>query len=232
VQSEQLRRKGRREDKTNLVRSVGDAHVKVRQLRLDEIADEDVELLLFRPARWRIVNTFFEKAFSAQPPPSTLPHPHHPLRRTSAHPSLNLSLPQVTPLTPSLRPLHRYSTRKSQREKSVSTYLPCTRLLSSAAILGSISTAVQVLHFSRMRTVRLPVPGPISRTTSEGRRLALSTMLERNETEMRLNDDGEVGGSRSKNGGRRGRKGSGAAEGGERDGEGTEGKGQSSATPS
>lgn len=42
---------------------------------------------------------------------------------------------------------------------------------------GSISTATHFLTFSRIRTVRLPVPGPTSSTTSVGLRLALSTML-------------------------------------------------------
>jgi hypothetical protein len=42
---------------------------------------------------------------------------------------------------------------------------------------GSISTAVHDLHFSNILTVRFPVPGPTSRTTSVERKLALSTML-------------------------------------------------------
>lgn len=52
------------------------------------------------------------------------------------------------------------------------TYLPCTRFVSSAAMRGSISTAVQCFAFSNIRTVRFPVPGPTSRTLSVGRRLA------------------------------------------------------------
>lgn len=72
--------------------------------------------------------------------------------------------------------------RQSPEEKNGSedgflTHFPCTRFVNSAAMRGSISTAVHDLHFSRIRTVRLPVPGPTSRTTSEGRRFALSTML-------------------------------------------------------
>lgn len=41
---------------------------------------------------------------------------------------------------------------------------------------GSISTTVTFFAFSRMRTVRLPVPGPTSSTVSVGLRAALSTM--------------------------------------------------------
>lgn len=63
------------------------------------------------------------------------------------------------------------------QQATLATYLPCTRFVSSAAIRGSISTAVHDLHFSKIRTVKLPVPGPTSRTTSEGRKFALSTML-------------------------------------------------------
>jgi hypothetical protein len=53
-----------------------------------------------------------------------------------------------------------------------STYFPWTRFVSSAAMRGSISTAVQCFAFSNIRTVRFPVPGPTSRTLSVGRRLA------------------------------------------------------------
>lgn len=42
--------------------------------------------------------------------------------------------------------------------------LPWTRLVTSAAILGSSSTAMTFLAFSRIFTVRLPVPGPTSST--------------------------------------------------------------------
>ena len=42
--------------------------------------------------------------------------------------------------------------------------LPCTRFVTSAAIRGSSSTAMTFLAFSRILTVRLPVPGPTSRT--------------------------------------------------------------------
>ena len=47
-----------------------------------------------------------------------------------------------------------------------SSGVPWTRLVSSAAMRGSISTAVTALAALRIRTVRLPVPGPISRTWS------------------------------------------------------------------
>jgi hypothetical protein len=50
------------------------------------------------------------------------------------------------------------------------THLPMNRFLTSAAMRGSISTATHFLTFSRMRTVRLPVPGPTSSTTSVGLR--------------------------------------------------------------
>ena len=43
-------------------------------------------------------------------------------------------------------------------------------------ILGSNSTAITFFAFSNMRTVKFPVPGPTSRTTSEGLRFALATM--------------------------------------------------------
>lgn len=42
--------------------------------------------------------------------------------------------------------------------------LPCTRLVTSAAIRGSNSTAITFFAFSSIRTVKLPVPGPTSRT--------------------------------------------------------------------
>ncbi len=41
---------------------------------------------------------------------------------------------------------------------------PCTRLVTSAAILGSNSTAMTFFAFSSILTVKLPVPGPTSRT--------------------------------------------------------------------
>lgn len=50
------------------------------------------------------------------------------------------------------------------------THFPCTRFVSSAAIRGSISTAVTCFAFSSILTVRLPVPGPTSSTLSVGRR--------------------------------------------------------------
>lgn len=52
------------------------------------------------------------------------------------------------------------------------THFPMNRFLTSAAIRGSISTATHFLTFSRIRTVRLPVPGPTSSTTSVGLRNA------------------------------------------------------------
>lgn len=55
------------------------------------------------------------------------------------------------------------------------TYLPCTRFVSSAAIRGSISTAVQCFALFNISTVRFPVPGPTSRTLSVGRRFAWLT---------------------------------------------------------
>lgn len=58
-----------------------------------------------------------------------------------------------------------------------STHFPWTRFVSSAAILGSISTAVTCFAFSRILTVRFPVPGPTSRTLSVGLRLACTIGL-------------------------------------------------------
>lgn len=46
------------------------------------------------------------------------------------------------------------------------THLPKTRFVTSLAIRGSISTATTFRHCSRIRTVKFPVPGPTSRTTS------------------------------------------------------------------
>lgn len=54
--------------------------------------------------------------------------------------------------------------------------VPMTRLVISLAMRGSSSTATSLLAFSRMRTLMLPVPGPISSTVSVGLRLAFSTM--------------------------------------------------------
>ena len=54
--------------------------------------------------------------------------------------------------------------------------VPCTRFVTSAAIRGSNSTHIHFFARSRMRTVRLPVPGPTSRTVSVGLRYAFSTM--------------------------------------------------------
>lgn len=80
-----------------------------------------------------------------------------------------------------------------ERGKVFSTHLPWTRLVNSAAIRGSISTAVHSLHFSRIRTVKLPVPGPISRTESVDLRFALSTILraERTERLVDVHHEGE-----------------------------------------
>jgi hypothetical protein len=46
------------------------------------------------------------------------------------------------------------------------THLPNTRFVTSLAIRGSISTATTFRHCSNIRTVKFPVPGPTSRTTS------------------------------------------------------------------
>ena len=62
--------------------------------------------------------------------------------------------------------------RYAQTHTNGSTHLPCTRFVNSAAMRGSISTAVTCFAFSNMRTVRLPVPGPTSSTLSVGRKLA------------------------------------------------------------
>ena len=56
--------------------------------------------------------------------------------------------------------------------RSQFTHFPWTRFVNSAAMRGSISTAVTCFAFSKMRTVRLPVPGPTSSTLSVGRKLA------------------------------------------------------------
>lgn len=55
--------------------------------------------------------------------------------------------------------------------------VPWTRFCNSATNRGSISQAITFLHFSRILTVIFPVPGPISRTTSVGRRADFSSML-------------------------------------------------------
>jgi hypothetical protein len=54
--------------------------------------------------------------------------------------------------------------------------VPCTRFVNSAAIRGSISTAVTDFAALRISTVKLPVPGPTSRTWSVCFRLALCTI--------------------------------------------------------
>ena len=54
--------------------------------------------------------------------------------------------------------------------------VPWTRLVTSAAILGSNSTQMHFFARSSIRTVRFPVPGPTSRTVSVGLRYAFSTM--------------------------------------------------------
>ena len=51
-----------------------------------------------------------------------------------------------------------------------------TRLVNSAAIRGSISTAVTDFAAFRISIVRFPVPGPTSRTWSDCLREALSTI--------------------------------------------------------
>jgi len=50
----------------------------------------------------------------------------------------------------------------------VNTYVPCTRFITSAAMRGSISIAVTCFAWSRILTVRFPVPGPTSSTLSVG----------------------------------------------------------------
>ena len=52
------------------------------------------------------------------------------------------------------------------------THVPCTRFITSAAILGSISIAVTCFDFSSILTVKFPVPGPTSRTLSVGFKFA------------------------------------------------------------
>lgn len=61
---------------------------------------------------------------------------------------------------------------RENEEGEVRTYFPWTRFVNSAAMRGSISTAVTCFACSRMRTVKLPVPGPTSSTLSVGRRFA------------------------------------------------------------
>lgn len=62
--------------------------------------------------------------------------------------------------------------RDANREEKEVTNFPWTRFVTSAAMRGSISMAMTCFAFSRMRTVRFPVPGPTSRTLSVGRRFA------------------------------------------------------------
>jgi hypothetical protein len=52
------------------------------------------------------------------------------------------------------------------------THVPCTRFITSAAIRGSISIAVTCFAFSKIFTVKFPVPGPTSKTLSVGLRFA------------------------------------------------------------
>mmetsp|Transcript_3469 Transcript_3469/g.5469 ORF Transcript_3469/g.5469 Transcript_3469/m.5469 type:complete len:219 (-) Transcript_3469:309-965(-) len=54
--------------------------------------------------------------------------------------------------------------------------VPCTRRCSSSTMRGSNSTAITFLAVSRRRMVRLPVPGPISSTTSVALTPPFSTM--------------------------------------------------------
>ena len=51
-------------------------------------------------------------------------------------------------------------------DKLLACGVPCTRRCSSSTIRGSNSTAITFLAVSSRRMVRLPVPGPISSTTS------------------------------------------------------------------
>lgn len=62
--------------------------------------------------------------------------------------------------------------------------LPWTRLITSAAIRGSSSMAVTCFAFSNIRMVRLPVPGPTSRTLSVGLRFACQLLLSHNNIYM------------------------------------------------
>lgn len=55
-------------------------------------------------------------------------------------------------------------TSPSKTSSRFASGLPCTRFVTSLAILGSSSTAMTFLAFSRILTVMLPVPGPTSRT--------------------------------------------------------------------
>ncbi|RUS22712.1 hypothetical protein BC937DRAFT_87637 [Endogone sp. FLAS-F59071] len=55
---------------------------------------------------------------------------------------------------------------------NIYTHVACTRFCSSAASLGSISTATTFFAAAKILTVRFPVPGPTSSTVSEERRLA------------------------------------------------------------
>lgn len=131
-----------RDARTHLVGRVGDADVEVRQVRLDEVTDDDVEFPLLRPSG-------------------------------------------------RVRPVSAAENRPTTRFGC--THFPCTRFVSSAAMRGSISTAVHCLHFSRMRTVRLPVPGPTSSTTSDGRKFALSTILQGQDSRHQRQRSGDRG---------------------------------------
>ncbi|EWG42894.1 hypothetical protein FVEG_15507 [Fusarium verticillioides 7600] len=55
--------------------------------------------------------------------------------------------------------------------------LPWTLFVNSAPMRMSSSTALTALACSRMRVVRTPVPGPISRTVSVGLRFAFATII-------------------------------------------------------
>lgn len=61
----------------------------------------------------------------------------------------------------------------------MNTYVPSTRFNTSRTIRLSNSIAITLLDLSSNFTVKLPVPGPISKVISEGRILARSTILSR-----------------------------------------------------
>lgn len=65
--------------------------------------------------------------------------------------------------------------------------VPWKRLVTSAAIRGSNSTAIVFLAFSKIFAVKFPVPGPISRTTSLCLRSALRTILHDDQLGFNIN---------------------------------------------
>ncbi len=55
-------------------------------------------------------------------------------------------------------------TSPSMTSRRFCSGFPCTRFVTSAAMRGSSSTAITFFAFSRIFTVRFPVPGPTSST--------------------------------------------------------------------